>query len=278
VALCDRGIDLHDCVALAPTIHELDEITLWLQQQDANPDWPAHVRLRSRTCSGGSGMGYRRVTAPLALATGEELTRAMVGIGMNFAATAMQSPNIEDTLLAASIEGMEHDDLRMLSVLVTWLGLHHPRINADRLIRAASSLESARVRAFWAAVAQWLSKDRRLTRLISLHDGPRVDVLRVGTDFQAHRKGEDLRFCDTALRVPAGVLRDRAEDVLSPAELATRHRAYRHRVLMGPNYRADMWAALESDPSLSPAELARRTYGSFATAWQVKQDFDPLVA
>jgi hypothetical protein len=39
-----------------------------------------------------------------------------------------------------------------------------------------------------------------------------------------------------------------------------------------------MWAVLESDPSLSPAELARRTYGSFATAWQVKQDFELLAA
>jgi hypothetical protein len=27
---------------------------------------------------------------------------------------------------------------------------------------------------------------------------------------------------------------------------------------------------------LSPAELARRTYGSFATAWHVKRDWDIL--
>lgn len=223
-------------------------------------------------------MAYRRVIAPPALLTGDELTSAMVGIGMNFAAAPMKDPNIEDTLLAASVEGMEHDDLRVLAVLVTWLGVHHSRINADRLIRAVTSLESPRVRAFWAAVAQWLDKDRRLARLLDLHDGPRVDVLRVGTDFQVRRKGEDSRFHDTVLRVPAGVLRDRIDDVLSPAELAKRHCTYRHRVLMGPNYRADMWAALESDPSLSPAELARRTYGSFATAWQVKQDFELLAA
>jgi len=35
----------------------------------------------------------------------------------------------EDTLLAASVEGMERDDLRVLAVLVTWLGIHHPWIN-----------------------------------------------------------------------------------------------------------------------------------------------------
>jgi hypothetical protein len=44
-------------------------------------------------------------------------------------------------------------------------------------------------------------------------------------------------------------------------------------VIIGPSYRADMWAALETDPELSPTELARQTYGSFATAWQVKRDF-----
>lgn len=41
--LCDRGLDLGDCVALAPTAEELREVLPWLQQQDANPHWPAHV-------------------------------------------------------------------------------------------------------------------------------------------------------------------------------------------------------------------------------------------
>ena len=44
-ALCDRGIDLVDCVALAPDQAELDKIVPWLEQQDANPQWPAHVRV-----------------------------------------------------------------------------------------------------------------------------------------------------------------------------------------------------------------------------------------
>ena len=73
--------------------------------------------------------------------------------------------------------------------------------------------------------------------------------------------------------MPANVLRDRAADVQPPAELARRHRAYRCRVLIGPSYRADMWAALADDPALSAAALARKTYGSFATAWRVRRDF-----
>lgn len=40
----DRGIDLGDCLALAPTTAELQVWLPVLEQQDTNPDWPAHVR------------------------------------------------------------------------------------------------------------------------------------------------------------------------------------------------------------------------------------------
>src|SRR5215469_159085 len=43
-ALCDRGIDLADCIALAPTRAELTKVLAWLEQQDANSQWPAHVQ------------------------------------------------------------------------------------------------------------------------------------------------------------------------------------------------------------------------------------------
>lgn len=222
-------------------------------------------------------MAFKREAAARASLTGEELTEAMTGIGMSFAARAAIDSNIEDTLLAASVEGLERDDLRTLAVLVTWLGMHARMINADRLIRLVQEVSSPRVRAFWSAFASWQNRDRRFARLLKLYDGPRIDLLAVGTDFQVQRHGVDSRFEGSALRVPANVLRDRAADVLSPAELAQRHRGYRSRLIIGPSYRADMWAALEGDPAISAAEVARRSYGSFATAWQVKRDFE-LVA
>ena len=43
-ALCDRGLDLADCLALAPTAGELAALLPWIEQQDLNPDWPVHVR------------------------------------------------------------------------------------------------------------------------------------------------------------------------------------------------------------------------------------------
>ncbi|OGQ09137.1 MAG: hypothetical protein A2138_12005 [Deltaproteobacteria bacterium RBG_16_71_12] len=197
----------------------------------------------------------------------------MTSIGMVFAARRDTAANIEDTLVAASERGLLRDDLRTLAILVTWLGVHTRMINADRLVRLIEDHESRRVRAFWSAFAIWQRKDRRFARLAKLYGGHRVDLLSVGTDFQVKRHGEDPRFAFGPLRVPANALRDRPADVLEPAELAKRHPAYRQRLIIGPSYRADMWATLEREPATSTAELARRAYGSFATAWQVKRDF-----
>ena len=221
-------------------------------------------------------MAFRRVVTADRLPQGEELTRAMVGIGMNFAAHAANNPNIEDTLIAAAIDGMENDDLRVLSILVNWLGTHHPWINVDRLIRAISQERSPRVQAFWTAIGMWLDQDTRFSRLKKLYRDPRVDLLRIGNEFQIERRGEDSRFKGTKLRVPAGILRERPTDILSPRDVADHHPTYRERVYMGPSYRADMWAELTVEPSLSASELARRTYGSFATAWRVMNDYKLL--
>lgn len=209
-------------------------------------------------------------------AESEALTASMVGVGMNFAAEPCADADIEATLVHASELGMDEGDLRVLSVLTTWLGVHHAHVNADRLVRLVGGHDSARVRAYWSAVAMWLAKDRRFARLASARYPVRVDVLPVGTDFQLARRGEDERFAGTPLRAPKGTLRDRAQDVLTPNALLRRHAGYRNRVLMGPTWRADVWTVLERFPEVTVAEVARRASCSFATAWQVAQDFKLL--
>ncbi len=218
-------------------------------------------------------MGHSRALAPARAPSADALTADMVGMGMLVGGEGSHDPNIEDTLLFASFEGMEHGDLRVLAVLATWFGVHSGRVNADRLTRLVGLQGSTRVRAFWGALARWRAADRRFARLVQTYRGPRVDLLPTGTEFQVARHGEDPRFAGSKLRAPANVLRDRPSDVLSPTELGKRHAAYRWRLVIGPTYRADMWAALERDHGLPAAALARRTYGSFATAWQVRRDF-----
>jgi len=220
-------------------------------------------------------MGFRRQIAPRVQLEGAELDRAMSGIGMSFAVAPEPYLAIEDVLFFASQLGMEKNDFRVLNVLCKWIDVHGARINVDRLTRLVESCAAhERTRAFWAAIGQWQRRqDRRFARLAKLRaERDRIDLF-PGTDFQIHRRGEHPWFTGTCLRVAAGTLRDRASDVASPEQLARTHPVYRERVVQGPSCRADMWAALSLEPSLAAAELARRTYGSFASAWEVLRDW-----
>jgi hypothetical protein len=218
---------------------------------------------------------FDRSLLPASFPSDEELTGAMVALGMRFAAKpAHEDTNIEDVLLGASWAGIVDEDLRTLAVLTTWIGVHNDAINVDRMTRLVRGLPVGPLRAYWVGVAQWLGlarKDTRWRRLAELWPGrSRLDLVE-GSEFLLARGGEDPRFAGGPLRVPAGVLRDRTSDVDTPAEVARRHPAYRARVMMGSRYRSDMWVALDSTPELSAAELARLTYGSYATAVDVKR-------
>jgi hypothetical protein len=197
-------------------------------------------------------MAYKR-TSTVAVAT-ENVTLAarLVGLGFGVAGEGRADADIERTLVEVSRVGMLEDDLRLLSLLTTWLGVHHARVHADRLIRFVSVEPEDRVRAYWAAVGGWLVADRRLHRLAGLAPVERVDLLRVGTAFQLQRRGED---------------------VLTPSELLQRHAGYRNRVLLGSNFRAEVWTTLEREPTLPVAEVARRAACSFAAAWEAARDF-----
>ena len=226
-------------------------------------------------------MAFVRQLEPATVLQGTALTEALVSIGMRFSArkTRIAETNIEDALYFASLQGMDADDLRLLSVLTMWLEMHMEYVNVDRLTQLVTASPSKRVRAFWASVAQWHKTDSRLAALRSSAPRNRVHLLRTSSAFQLKRRGEDKRFAGTKLAVPDGTLRRRLSDVLSPQNLCQRHRGYYYyyRVLIGSSYRADMWAALDADPSLSAAQVARRAYGSYATGSRVKREHGVLM-
>ena len=218
-------------------------------------------------------MAFSRPVGLDARPSAGELTARMVGIGMNFAAKPGHDADIELTLVHAAEVGMDDGDLRVLSVLTTWLGVHHRYVNVDRLLRAVIEHDSVRVTAYWSAIGSWLATDRRFARIEKLRKRTRVDVLASGSEFQLTRRGEDERFAGSALRVPAGMLRDRAADVLSPTRLAAVHRGYFNRVRLGPSWRSDVWTVLEAEPETNASDAARIVRCSFALAWEVVRDF-----
>ena len=116
-------------------------------------------------------MGFNRA-APAPRPSSDVLTARMAGIGMNFATKSDHNADIEATLVDASSLGMDDGDLRVLSVVTTWVGVHHTHVNADRLIRLVKLHESHRVHAYWAAISSWLAKDRRFAHHQDLPPGP----------------------------------------------------------------------------------------------------------
>jgi hypothetical protein len=59
-AYCDRGEDLDDCLALKPSLDELDAAKEWVQYQDANPMWPDHVENRIEELAEKLGLGKEK--------------------------------------------------------------------------------------------------------------------------------------------------------------------------------------------------------------------------
>jgi len=216
-------------------------------------------------------MSFKRIAAAQNLKSGTALTRDLVGIGFLLSAKGSRNPNIEDTILAASKEGIA-GDFRVLGMLLDWLEQHLDYVNVDRLIRAIHSLDDRKINLFWQAVSQIHGTDQRLKTLRESLPQRQQNIFDLDIDYQLKKYGEDSRFKDTVLKVPANFLRHRPQDTMPPKDLAHIHLFYYYRVMIGPSYRADMWAELELNPKLTAAELARRCYGSFATAWKVLQD------
>ncbi|MBX7147849.1 hypothetical protein K1X76_02085 [bacterium] len=223
-------------------------------------------------------MSFKRSILPHTLASGEELTSHLIGIGFLLGGTPYKNANIENTLIAASIEGLAGDG-RILSLLVDWIEIHSLRINADRLVQIILQLAPQQTflfSVFWAAIGEWFKSDIRFTKLKKLSPKKRFDFLGDRTDFLIKKNGEDERFKKTCLRIPQKVLRHRPGDILPPEELAKIHLPYKFRILMGPTYRSDMWALFCQKPQLSAAQVAKDCYGSYPTAFMVKRDFKVL--
>ncbi|MCC8166857.1 MAG: hypothetical protein LIQ31_12075 [Planctomycetes bacterium] len=58
-ALCDRELDIADCIALSPTAEELDHCLGWLFERDGNQYWPDHVRKSLKKLAKELGYDYQ---------------------------------------------------------------------------------------------------------------------------------------------------------------------------------------------------------------------------
>ena len=225
-------------------------------------------------------MAERRTTpTPL---SGADLNASLRAVGLRLGprATTLTPPSPEHVVVSAVAEALP-TDYRLLSVTTTWLGVHAPRLHLAELARLLPVAEqecddAERFRAYWAGAAHWLGKDNRWSKVARAYQGKPVFLSTLEPEIARmtlERRGEDPRFSGSRLLVPTGLLRDRAADVDSPAALAKLHPWYRERVRQGPTYRADCWAELERDPTLTPARLAERVGCTYPVAHRAVEDW-----
>jgi hypothetical protein len=221
-------------------------------------------------------MGFKRVFALNNYPRGQELTGKLIGIGFKVAGNKEPNSNIEDTLIAAATEGM-NGDFRTLSLLTDWILIHFEIINTDRLYRALKELDDENVNVYFSSIGHQVKKDPRFKKISTLYKGQRVYLDRNKSyEFLVTRNSEDVRFKNTKLIVAKGSLRNRPDDIATPQEMVKLHKDYYFRTLIGPSFRADMVSCFLRERNISASDLARRCYGSFATAWQVIQDLNRI--
>lgn len=221
-------------------------------------------------------MSFKRIFALNDYPNGEDLTGKLIGIGFKIGGNRENNPNIEDTIIAAAIDGMK-GDYRILSLLTDWLTIHAEIINTDRLYRALKEYDDERVNAYFASMARQLKKGPRFRKIAALYKGQRTFLDKNRSyEFLVSRNGEDERFKNTKLIVAKGSLRIRYDDIATQQEMVKLHKDYYYRTLIGPSFRADMVSYFLRERNISASDLARRCYGSFATAWQVVKDINRI--
>ena len=212
--------------------------------------------------------------------TGKQLDNDLRAIGFNLSCEKKSTdPNIEISLVSASVETINNQDNRLGGLLVDWITIHSLRINVDRLTKFVFNLSDSEhkfVKIFWCANAQRLfPKDQRFQRLSKLYKGKRINFANL-TKILIEIKGEDERFKRTCIRIPKGYFPERLKQIFSGSIVAKNHLPYRYRLMMGPSYRADLWALLKRYPTLSAYSLGKKAYCSYRTAYIAKKDYELL--
>jgi hypothetical protein len=167
----------------------------------------------------------------------EDLSK--IGFRVNANSNKSEDVDIETTLLKAI--GEFDNDSRMISLVFSWLTVHHKQLLADKLFRNFKSIENKEKYRWFPAVCSFLVhlKDFRFSKGVSKAKKP-IYIGDRNNSLSIKRKGnyeflEGLNFF-----IPIGNVRIREKDILNSKDLSTLNLQYRNRLIFGPNWRSDI--------------------------------------
>lgn len=176
--------------------------------------------------------------------------------------------DIENTLHEAALEVPR--DSRLFSLICSWVSVHGDYVIIEKLMKLQKKKNSPwlialAVYAFNTGFHQW-------KRLIKKQKGP---LALVSTDLALSSialKGEEPHFRKNGFLIPTGNIRVRASDVQTPERLVKVNPQYRHRLLFGASWRADIITAIEVGMK-NPYQIAKTLGCSYEPAHRIFKEY-----
>jgi len=205
-----------------------------------------------------------------------KLSDKLVAIGFRLSSSRKRSRSIlqvdiENTLLEAIMA--LPDDLRLASLLFTWIKIHGNYVIVEKLRKRAHALGIETDPWYRALAAFAVENKYHKWKPLLAHRAETVYLLPPELSlFPIQRKGAVEWLEPYGILLPEGTLRIREDDILTPKELIQRNAQYRNRYLYGPSWRADIITAIEQGCT-SPMEISRLIGCSYEPAYRVFNEY-----
>lgn len=170
-----------------------------------------------------------------------------IGIRVNSPIKVLAQSDIEETLVD-SLYFIDRDS-RLLGLILSWMKVHHLKINADKFFRTYEKKEERNP--WFSGVCSYLLrelKDHRFKKGVSknrkTHDWMNRDqssLIKMKGPC-AFLESEKISIASTSVRI-------RESDIFEPKELCGVHNQYRNRCLYGANWRSDIITFYQINPT-----------------------------
>ena len=183
------------------------------------------------------------------------------------------SGDIEKIILDAVLECP--DDLRLASLLFSWLKVHGNYVIVEKLRKLVSKAELNIRQRMWISVLAVYGKNNcshKWKSLIYIPEGNTYLLPDKISKTAIALKGSEEWLSEYQILLPKGTLRIREEDIMDPTLLIKKNLQYKNRYLFGPSWRADIITAIQEGCN-SPTAIMKKIGCSYEPAYRIFHEY-----